>query len=145
MLERIAAWITIVTGPLTVLTTVGAWWGRLDRVPKGYSPDSPVPDILAFLAILSAWCFLFLLQLRVFVALRNTLSDSAMFLSSILVGLIVLALFVAVEMLILDALVPKSRAPIVQLGWLIVPVGVWLIAGYFSILLIGADDFKRDA
>ena len=146
MIERIAAWVTLITGPLTVLSIFSAWFGRLDALSRTVGHDSSKAEILAVLIITFSWCFLISAMLWVFVLLSRKLSEFATFVMSILVGFLVLTVFCAIEMLILDSLVPRASSwPLIMLGWLIPPVLLWLLFGYFALVFVVSGEFEKDA
>ena len=143
MLGRLADWITIITALLTILSTFAAWSGRLDELGARRGEDSLTVTALTVLMIIVVWSFLFLAQLRAFVVMARRLPSTAAFGASCLMGLLALAIFCSVELLILEALMPRASGfPLIVLGWMVVPVILWVVASWFAILFMASVEFE---
>jgi hypothetical protein len=143
MIGRIADWITIITGPLAVLTTFGAWLGELDKIAQSSSRGSIKPELLAAALIILIWCFFFFAQLRCFAWLYRQLSETASFFLSYLVVLVGLAILTVIELLILDRLVPSTDGPLIMMAWLCLPSVLWIIGSVFSVSIVIGGLFEK--
>jgi hypothetical protein len=145
-LVRLADWITVITGPLSVAATISAWSGLLDRIDDQPGPQSATIEILAALMVALVWCFFFFAQLRLFARFHRTLSEVGTFYLSMLVGFLGLVMSTGVELLILQTMIPEDMAwPIVQVAWISVPVVSWVGATYIAIGVVSSSAYDKDA
>ena len=145
MISRIADWITIITGPLTVISVFATWFGKVDQTQDTEKQDSLTAYAIAILLIIVAWSFIFLAQLRLFAALSRKYEDIVTFVFSIVIGIGALAVFSAVELIILESLGFKLSDSTKITAWLIIPMGLWVIADFFAIIFIASGAAEKDA
>jgi len=143
-LGKIADWITIITAPLTVITTFAAWFGKLDDIPVSGRKATTVYAVLILL-ITIVWAALFFIQLRVLIALARKLPDIVVLFVAILVSILALAVFISVELLILDAFIPNYTVQSGLVMWVAVPVGLWVCFAFVAIMMIVSGDWTREA
>lgn len=141
MLGRMADWVTITTGPLTVLSTFAAWFVRLDESSTGERPERL--ELLTVLMIVVVFVFLFLAQVRVIERLHEALHDTAAFFMSCVFGVLCLATFIALQSLLLATFVPATDSPLIQLGWLLPPSALWVVATAFVLGLLQSGEFRK--
>jgi len=98
-ISRIADWITIITAPLTVASTVIAWSGVLNNGNVVVRDGILARVALAIAAIAAAWTFFLLTHVRLSKHFQNSKGSTAAFFSIILSALLGVALFVCVELL----------------------------------------------
>jgi hypothetical protein len=144
MVGRIADWITIITAPIAILTTIGAWVGKLDEISQSSQRDSMKPEILAAVLIIFVWCFFFFAQLRLYVLFYRKLSETASLYLSYLVALVGLSLSTAVELLILDSLVPATQWPLIMMVWLGLPFILWIVGSLFAASIVTGGLFEKE-
>lgn len=137
--SKVADWITIVTGPLTVLMTFAAWTGRLDTLRAGGASET-TQQALAVIAITIFGSFLFVAQLRLVISYSQRYGQKVVVLLAVLIGILGLAIFWSVELLILETLVPATQWPLVQLIWLALPALLWVGADMIAIMLIWSGE-----
>ena len=145
MIGRIADWVTIVTAPIAVLTTFGAWFGKLDEFSQSSQRASSKPQILAAILIILVWCFFFFAQLRLFAVFHRKLSDTAGLYLSYLVALMGLCMSTAIELLILDSLVPATEWPLIMIAWLCVPVLTWIAGSLFAASIVIGGLYEKES
>jgi hypothetical protein len=140
LISKLADWITVVTAPLTVVTTLGAWLGWFGAPPPVSNRTYLTSFAVAGLAVLSVWSFMFFGHLRLFVLLARRFEDLMALSLAAGVSAVVLLFFVAIEMLLLDVLLPRSDGSIL-LAWLGAPCLLWLVgAAWLGLLIIGGGE-----
>lgn len=142
MLARIANWATIITAPLTVLGTIGAWMGWFGGL--GPQRNETASGALAVLIIITLWSFFFFGHLRVLAAVAVRISETAALAVGYLISFLSLFTVGAIEILVLEALVPAAHFPLVQLAWLAAPAVVWVGFGWFGVLLVASGEYQRE-
>lgn len=143
MLSRVADWITVISAPLAIIGTLAPWLGWVGSPSAGAHRSETALSSIAVLIIASMWTFFFFGHLRVVAKLCRHLSEFAAFGTAVLISLITLVVFCALEILVLEALLSASSWPLVQLAWLVVPVLVWIVAGYYGVILTASGEYKR--
>ncbi|MBI2865362.1 MAG: hypothetical protein HYX94_12480 [Chloroflexi bacterium] len=141
MISRIADWITIITAPLTALSTLAAGSGVLHQPQETGKQSSLTAIAVTLLITVIAWLFFFLGQARISVALSHKIDNEATLFILILVNMVALAVFVAVELIILDAL--RFSDPSTIAFWLAPSVASWFLGSVIVIKLIAAGAFGR--
>jgi hypothetical protein len=144
MLARVADWITVITGPLTILGTVGVWMGWFGAIDPAPERSETASGSLAVLIIIALWSFFFFGHLRIVAAMTGRVSETAAIGAGILISCLSLFTVCAIEVLILEALVPAARFPLVQLAWLAVPALAWAGFAWFGVLLVASGEYRRE-
>jgi hypothetical protein len=123
--SKIADWITIIVAPLTLLISLtkgDIQWQVFDSKLEISSTRAVAVNIVVTLVI---WMFFYFSQLRIVFALNKKLSRVATGCYSWIINLIMIALYSATIMFVLDMpLVAES-----PIWWYIfIPLGIWLVS-----------------
>ncbi|MBN1568558.1 MAG: hypothetical protein JXA73_11985 [Acidobacteria bacterium] len=133
MRSRIADWASIIGCLVTVGTTFGAFFGRLDKIQANYSGSANKLIAFSLAMVITTWSFLFLSLIRLFRKFAESYSDLSLALYFV-AGMLGLGIFIAFEILILDILLPTHLNGVPCFLWIGIPALLWLFLGTFAML-----------
>jgi hypothetical protein len=134
---RVADWITIVTAPFTIVSVFGSLTGWLPNTVAAHANSDEKRLAIAIILTCGQWLSLFSLLIYYFKQQTRVSSDLGI-LFSIVAGFLGLAIVLAIELLIVNAVVSQfPREGLIF--WLGIPGTAWLICGFFALLVIQSE------
>lgn len=134
----VADWIQIISAPVTILSIYWAWTDRLKAAATATTSSpalSLAPYAIAVALVTVAWLFFYTSLFR----LMNrwaTGDGGKYFLFAAIAVVAGLALFVPLELLLLEASLPQPPSAIALTFWLCVPAALWLLAALLTYLVV---------
>jgi hypothetical protein len=140
--EVVADWIQIISAPLTVLSVYWAWSDRIKNATAAslVSPTFTLaPYAIAISLIATVWVFFFSVFVRLLRGWAKAKTD-AVYLFSLIALIMGLALFIPVELLLLEASLPQTPSELGLFVWLAVPASLWILTTGLAFLIAGSQD-----
>jgi hypothetical protein len=136
----VADWISIITGQFSFVSIVSSQTGWLPRAVANNADSYEKRVAVAMILTTVQWVFLFSLLIRYFKIQARLKSDLGC-LWSVMSGVGGLGLFIAFELVILNAVVfPISRMSLVF--WLGIPATAWVSFGLLGLLIVQVNEGK---
>ena len=133
-ISKIANWMTIISGIITIITFLATITGRLQNLRYGSGVLSVNTVGVSIILVGIIWLFFFLVQYKI--ALRFAKKHDELITFFVAIGACVFGgiFFLAVGLAVINSIVGEKA-----LVWMAIPVALWIGTSIFSVLFVTSE------